>query len=124
VIDIDLASPVLRPGSAVEGRYTVDADTVRTELSLIWHTEGKGTEHREVISLVEHGASQLQLTAGRLAGRFAMTLPAAPTSYEGQLIKIRWLVRVRRWTAGGQSEMADASLVVGGVAPPEEWREA
>lgn len=122
MIEIELATQVVSPGAQLTGRYTVDGRTVRAQVSLIWHTEGKGTDHREVLALVEHGDADLGPLGERRSGTFTFTLPGAPTSYSGNLLQIRWLVRVRAWSEGEHTELANASFVVGGASPPETWK--
>ena len=124
MIEIQLAALTFAPGAQVGGRYTVEGDTARAEVSLIWHTEGKGTEHRVVVVLLEHADADFGPSGARRSGTFSMTLPAAPTSYSGTLLQIRWLVRVRTWGADERSEVADAALTVGGVSPAQAWKVA
>ncbi|WP_437783784.1 hypothetical protein [Sorangium sp. So ce1097] len=65
----------------------------RVELSVLWQTEGKGSTdtgiaHAEVLT-----KGQQEPPAEGFP--FRARLPLLPRSYRGDLIEIRWLVRVR-----------------------------
>ncbi|WP_434046758.1 MULTISPECIES: hypothetical protein [Sorangium] len=65
----------------------------RVELSVLWLTEGRGSTdtgvaHAEVLT-------EGQQEAPAEGFSFRARLPLLPRSYSGDLIEIRWLVRVR-----------------------------
>ena len=70
------------------------------EVSVLWHTEGKGEEDLAVhyFNRVSSDEGTLDL---RRAYRFQTRLPNSPMSYEGLILKIRWCVRVRLFLARG-----------------------
>lgn len=75
-------------------RYTI-------ELSILWMTEGKGDEDLGVILFQEWSSDQNPFDFSQ-PHAFCVQLPRSPLSYDGFLIKIRWLTRLRvRW---GKSE--------------------
>jgi hypothetical protein len=91
------------------------------ELSVAWMTEGAGSEDTAV-----HHFEQRE---GDPAGppldsatpvRFSIPLPDGPHSYEGFLIKIRWLVRVRMVDEDGHAWTGEAPFRLGSVGeePP------
>ncbi len=78
------------PGSEVRGRAEWQAEEGRPEavlISLLWHTEGKGTEDIEIID-------QLEVERPPAAGsrNFAFRLPDFPWSFSGKLISLIWAV--------------------------------
>ncbi len=75
------------PGGVVRGRADVEDSGGRVELSVLWETAGKGSTDRGVIHHVE-------LPPGEHA--FEVPLPRLPLTYVGTMIKVHWLVRLRR----------------------------
>ena len=77
------------------------------EASVLWYSEGKGDEDLHVHhfhrladeQLRQHGLSDEQSTH--------CLLPATPLSYQGQLITLRWGVRVRIFLADGREIVAE-----------------
>lgn len=88
---------VLHPGQELAGGFRLNTALpvmVRhVELSVLWYTEGKGDTDEGVIHH-ETCAENTQIDAAR-AFSFRVTLPEAPWSYDGKIVKIRWVVRVR-----------------------------
>jgi hypothetical protein len=121
VITIQLDPPqrAYQPGESLHGRfrcYAGHSDEVKhVELSVLWHTEGKGDEDFGV-----HHFEQLapEEAASRHAWRsFSATLPMCPLSYEGALIKIRWAVRVRLFLKNGKEVVSERGFQLGNVPP-------
>lgn len=76
-------------------RYTI-------ELSVLWRTEGKGTEDLGVILFCEWAEDAEPFDFGA-PQEFSVELPRSPISYAGVLVKIHWLARVRlRWPSGNE----------------------
>jgi hypothetical protein len=90
-IRIVLDRPAFQPGESVGGRVEwSDADLERSvslRISLLWFTEGKGTEDTETLELHE-----LQLPATTGSERFSLRLPAFPWSFSGHLISLIYAV--------------------------------
>lgn len=110
---------VFQPGEVLTGEYWlsgVDQARVQAlEASVLWHTEGKGDE-----DLAVHFFKRLSVDAGDLidphaAGKFSVILPNSPLSYEGVIVKIRWLVRVRMFMEGGTEIVAERQFQLGAV---------
>ncbi|MEM9587409.1 MAG: hypothetical protein AAGA03_09010 [Planctomycetota bacterium] len=72
------------------------------EISVLWHTEGKGDEDLHVHHF--HSLSGTQLRRLGLADqqRIDCSLPATPLSYHGRLVSIRWCIRLRLFLADGR----------------------
>ena len=118
-LSIVLDRVAFEPGERLRGSYhIVAADLFRlekVELTIGWHTEGKGLE----ASAVEHRAVQRpdeDALDGGGAGKFSARLPASPLSYDGALIKVCWEVRLRACFSGGANLDARAAFQLGHVA--------
>jgi hypothetical protein len=109
----------LEPGDRLRGSYHIaGADLSRlekVEITVGWHTEGKGSgasgvEHRTVHLPVEGS-----LERGG-SGKISARLPASPLSYDGVLIKVRWAVKLRATFSGGANLDAQTAFQLGHVA--------
>jgi hypothetical protein len=94
---------VFEPGETLRGSYklvTAELSCLEeVEVTVGWHTQGKGREARGV----EHREVRAAGEVGPADGMFSAVLPASPLSYDGVLIKVRWAVRVRaRFSGLGQ----------------------
>ena len=81
----------LVPGQVIDGTagWRLDDAPRDAVLRLFWFTEGKGTCDVGVVeelTLPHHLAE--------LSGTFRFTLPAAPYSFNGQLIALKWAIEL------------------------------
>lgn len=115
------------PGETLAGSYSLtdyaDEAIEAVEVSVLWRTEGKGNEDFRV-----HAFWRRSLKAGdwidpRTGGRFSVTLPNSPLSYEGELVKIYWVVRIRLYLADGRQEIAEHPFRLGNVSSIRMLRE-
>lgn len=107
----------LEPGETLAFEYClrrVAAELIdRLEVSVMWCTEGKGSEDLGVHlfeSFTREQLSQLPLGQARLV---ETVLPAYPLSYEGRLMKIRWCVRLRLYLIDGREITAEQPFYLG-----------
>ena len=87
---LELDGSTFEPGERVSGRvrWQLLEEQVKTLLiSLVWHTEGKGTEDAETVAQVE-----IPSPAPTGNERFSFDLPAYPWSFSGTLISLVWTV--------------------------------
>jgi hypothetical protein len=119
LIRVQLEQDDYAASDLLAGAFCIDdppPDLESVELSVLWQTEGKGDTDMGVI---HHTAWEQK--GGTLAGlanpeEFSVTLPRSPWSYDGQLVKIRWCVRVRaRWGNSGE-EVREAPFQLGPFA--------
>jgi len=77
------------------------------EVSVLWHTEGKGDEDFHVHHFHRLGENQIRRVG--LADQLSThcTLPATPLSYQGKLISVRWCIRLRLFLANGREIVAE-----------------
>lgn len=81
----------LVPGQIIDGAvgWRLDVAPKDAVLRLFWYTEGKGTCDVGVVeelTLPQHFAE--------LSGTFRFTVPAAPYSFNGQLIALKWAIEL------------------------------
>jgi hypothetical protein len=107
------------PGEELRGEVRVtarDIPPIATEVSVLWHTEGRGDEdfavhHFERFEYDSGAAWDLAVHALRTQ------LPLSPLSYEGVVVKIRWCVRARVFTQRGRDLVLEQPFQLGQVPP-------
>ena len=72
------------------------------EISVMWHTQGKGDEDLHVHHF--HRINESQIRRSGLADQQAIQcqLPVTPLSYHGRLIRLQWCIRLRLFMASGK----------------------
>ena len=83
------------------------------EVSVVWFTEGKGSEDIGVHLFENLGQEELSDMVLDSPHRVETELPQAPLSYEGQLFKIRWCVRLRLFLTDGREITAEQPFYLG-----------
>ncbi len=130
---LDGARRSYQPGESLSGEYRlqgVEREQVQAvEISVLWSSEGKGEEDLAVHEFWRRDAASGKWIDPHRPDRFSTTLPASPLSYEGQIVKIRWCVRVRAFLHRGRELLAEKGFRLGSVSPahvsvdPEEQHE-
>ncbi len=124
ILKLDDAPRPYHPGDVLAGEFRLDGvgrdDVEAIELSVLWHTEGKGDEDMSV-----HFFQRIEVASGeyddfRRPHRFSTILPNSPLSYNGLILKIHWCVRVRVFLVRGKELSAQAPLQLGSVPRPHE----
>jgi hypothetical protein len=126
---LDSPTAHYQPGDRLAGRFLVDPTQPgaarAAELSVLWYTAGKGDEDMSVHHferIVDEPARPLDL---RTPHRYTTDLPASPLSYDGEIVKICWCVRLRLFLPQGQESMIEAPFRLGNVpAASDIGREA
>ena len=110
---------VYHPGETLSGEYSlesVDPEEVKAiEVSVLWYTEGKGDEDLAVHDFRRLSVEDDPTQASPWPGRFSTRLPNSPLSYEGQIVKIRWCVRVRAFLTYGREVVGQHRFRLGNV---------
>lgn len=105
------------PGETLAGSYRFDfvgGDEIQAvETSVLWHSEGKGSEDMGIHAFWRHAIEAGDWIDPRRPGRFSTALPNSPLSYNGILVKIHWLVRVRLFLSNGQETIEELSFRLG-----------
>lgn len=112
------------PGELLAGHFQVEpgagGDVRAVELSVLWHTEGKGDEDMSVHFFERIEPSDEELVDFRQPRRFSTVLPNSPLSYSGAIVKIKWCVRARVFLARGRELARDEPFQLGMVPEPEQ----
>ena len=121
VIRLGADGPVYRPGEKLSGEYWITSlpfgQVKAVEVSILWHTEGKGDEDMAVHEFWRSQSDVDRPLDPGQAERFSTTLPNSPLSYEGQILKLRWCVRVRAFPFRGKEMLGEKTFQLGNVLP-------
>jgi hypothetical protein len=119
IIRLDGNGRVYRPGETLAGDYWIESlaagQLKAVEVSVLWHTEGKGDEDMAVHEFWRRDADDGREIDPNRPERFSTTLPNSPLSYEGQIVKIRWCVRVRAFLPRGKEAVGQKVFQLGDV---------
>ena len=111
------------PGETLEGFSSVgdlDLDELTAvELSVLWHTEGKGDADLAVHYFRRWEATAANRLELKQLQPFSTRLPLSPLSYAGRIIKICWSVRLRVCMRRGKDVLVDLPFRLGAVPPLE-----
>jgi hypothetical protein len=104
-IHIRRQRPVYRPGDELECQYQIDAidpaEIQALEASVLWQTDGKGDVDLG-IHYFERRTPRGDADDFRQQYTLKTLLPKSPSSYDGEIVKIRWCVRVRLFLKRGK----------------------
>ncbi len=108
-----------QPGETLAGSYRFDdvgGDDIRAvECSVLWHTEGKGSDDMGIHAFWRHATDAGDWIDPRRPGRFSTVLPKSPLSYPGMLVKIHWMVRVRLFLADSREAVENLAFRLGNL---------
>ena len=112
-----------RPGELLTGTFYIgpcDLDDVKSvELSVLWHTEGKGDEDMAVHHFQRLEPSSLEWREMDRPLPFSTRLPNSPLSYNGVILKILWCVRLRVFMRRGRDMIEELAFQLGNVPVAE-----
>ncbi len=121
IIRLDGNGRVYRPGEVLSGEFRLstlpDRPPKALEVSVLWYTEGKGDQDLAVHEFWRYEFHEPQTTDLRHPQRFSTQLPHSPLSYEGQIIKLRWCVRVRVFLSDGKEIVGEKVFRLGAIPP-------
>jgi hypothetical protein len=121
---LDEPGRIRAPGDRLSGHYSFEglaAEDVRAiELSVLWHTEGKGDEDMSVHFFDRFEPKNGQPFEPHQPRTFTTVLPNSPLSYRGLIVKICWRVRVRVFLARGKELLLEVPFQLGKVPVAEE----
>ncbi|QDU90041.1 hypothetical protein Pla175_34400 [Pirellulimonas nuda] len=116
------------PGDELTGRCHVrnwsELIHPRAELSVVWYTAGQGEEDMAVHFLRRLPGRDPSDSDPAKPIQFAVTLPSAPLSYDGLILKVCWAVRLRVKPRLGRSQMVEAPFRLGSVSAAVAGEEA
>jgi len=85
------------------------------ELSILWYTAGKGDEDFAIHFFERHVDELAKPLDLRVPRRFSTVLPPSPLSYDGEIVKVCWCVRVRLFLPQVQETVAEIPFRLGNV---------
>jgi hypothetical protein len=110
-----------RPGESLSGEYVFEelpADQIKAvEVSVLWYTEGKGDEDMAMHKFWRTDLESGEPIALQLPARFETVLPNSPLSYDGQIVKLRWCVRVRAFLHRSKEVFGQKEFRLGDIPP-------
>jgi hypothetical protein len=122
-IRLDGNGRTYQPGETLAGEYRLESiargDIKAVELSVLWHTDGKGDEDLTVHHFQRLSAEEGDWIDPRRPTRFSTVLPKSPLSYGGMIVKVRWCVRVRVFLARGKEIVGEEPFRLGSVPAPK-----
>lgn len=108
---LDSKDYIYHPGDCLTGYYRildVETDQIKTvEMSVFWHTEGKGDEDITIVDYKFQSRQREDWINPHKLGKIETVLPEAPLSYEGKIVKIRWVVRIKMTLVSGEQILAE-----------------
>ena len=108
---------VFKPGEELNCEYQIDAIAERRiqsiETSVMWYSVGKGDEDLGVHFFERRVASDHPESDLRELHRFKTLCPPSPLSYEGDILKIRWCIRVRVFQKSGKEVLFELPFRIG-----------
>jgi len=109
--------PRLEPLELLEFEYSVRRvdffDVDRLEVSVIWKTDGKGTEDFGVHYFESLDSKELSKAFDDGPKLVSTTLPASPLSYEGELLSINWCVRLKLYMTDNREISTEQQFCLG-----------
>ncbi|MEN0111438.1 MAG: hypothetical protein AAF805_12015 [Planctomycetota bacterium] len=109
------------PGETLRGGYSLsswrDAGLTVVELSVLWHTAGQGEEDFYVHHFERFRSAQLPALTGEAPYTFETVLPLSPHSYDGQIVRVCWVARLRGHFRGGRRRVVEAPFALGPPSP-------
>jgi len=118
-LQLDPHDTPYQSGETLSGEFLVASDLPEeikaVELSVLWFTVGQGEEDMSVHHFERLTGEEGVWTDFSSPRRFSTVLPNSPLSYDGVIVKIRWLVRVRVFFPRGKEKMEEAPFRLGSV---------
>lgn len=111
--------PAVEPNERLEFEFSIQRVASKLidglEISVMWITEGKGTEDFGIYMFQRLKSDELSEIPLDQPRQISTLLPSSPLSYEGKLVKIRWCVRLRLFLKDGREFTAEKPFYLGHV---------
>lgn len=112
------------PGETIEGTVLVypdkDVNCRKLVARLIWHTEGRGTQYKEIIE-------ERELYQGEIRGgfpsnyTFSFVLPMEPWSYSGHYVSVVWKIEAQMDLSWSRDPKGEAMFVLRPSLQPDPY---
>ena len=90
------------------------------EISVLWHSEGKGDEDLHVHHFQRIEGSQIRSNGLADSQSISCRLPVSPLSYHGQLIRLRWCIRLRLFVEDSREIVTEQPFFVVSHRPKQD----
>ncbi len=122
---LDRATRRYKPGETLTARWRLagwrQAGAVSIEASLLWYTTGEGEEDFSVHHFERHRleparnnddlnpleSDPVEPALQDSEESFTVALPLSPCSYDGQIVKVCWAVRLRGFFPNGKQRIVE-----------------
>ncbi len=122
--DFEEGSFQVNAGENMEFSYQVPSQFLdelqAIETSIVWVTEGKGSEDIGVHFFKRMSRRELELQTAGSAHRIQTKMPRSPLSYSGFLLKIKWQIRVKMFFSKGRQVINEREFILGNTIAPEQ----
>lgn len=122
IIRFDGEGHIHRPGETISGEYWIEflhsCQVEVIEVSVMWHTAGKGEEDMAVHEFWRQDAADGRPIDPAQPQPFRTILPNSPLSYDGQIVKVLWCIRVRAFLHHGKELVGEKEFQLGEVPRP------
>jgi len=112
-IELDRHPVIYLPGETLRAGCHIDkhsvSEVIAVEMSVLWFTEGKGSEDMAVHHFNRFSAIKPTST-DEPDCHIKTTLPNSPLSYEGKILRLRWCVRARLFGHDGSEQVVQQRL--------------
>jgi hypothetical protein len=120
---LDRSKREFEPGERLTGSFRIvrwqSFGLKAVELSVLWHTVGKGDEDIGVLYFRRVNLEPVPESDVANPQLFNVQLPPSPLSYDGVVVKIRWLVRLRLFFLQGRELSHERTFRLGKVPTAE-----
>lgn len=102
---------VYRAGESLKASWRISRvaieDLQGLEISVLWHTEGKGDEDLHVHHFQRINEQRLREIGIDSEQELQCVLPVTPLSYHGQIVRLAWCVRLRLFLSDGREVLSE-----------------
>lgn len=119
---LDRGSRRYLPGDVITGHCHFEswrAEGLQAiELTLLWYTAGQGEEDFCVHHFQRHEIDELDADSKDF--QYEAILPASPYSYDGEIVKVCWTVRLKGFFKQGRPRVVEAPFWLTANEQPNE----
>jgi hypothetical protein len=116
---LDRSKREFEPGEFLTGSFRVlrwqASGLAAVEFSVLWQTAGKGDEDIGVVHFQRIPLEPVPQSDVANPQLFKVELPPSPFSYDGVVVKVRWLARLRLFFLHGREQSHEVEFRLGKV---------
>ncbi|MGY8767711.1 MAG: hypothetical protein ACKVH8_04655 [Pirellulales bacterium] len=120
-ITLDHENRQYQPDEEFKVRYqirSIDPEEIQAvEASVLWYTEGTGEEDMSTHDFRRVLPIDVKNKVLIGSNTFQSRLPRSPLSYDGVIVKLHWVVRVRIFLSRGRETVQELEFQLGNLEP-------